>query len=201
MLVIVILAVINTLPDDTSSQKHCTDSDGRNPFVVGDTFDWRSGYSFQDRCVDSKTAYEYYCEYPATDLRGKTKIEMVSCKHGCVAGSCGTPDLVLKEMMISRQPTTSDEFKVNFRIVNNGNIDASVVDIEAYVEPCYAILIEPPRVPLKPGYTTDATYSVTCKVPGTFRFTSVLDPFDVLQESNEGNNMRTDVVMVRGFDE
>ncbi len=196
VLAIVILAIVQTLPDDDSSGKHCTDTDGTNPFTVGNTYDWRSGTMFQDRCIDSKTVEEFSCSYPATDLRGKTMTALVTCKHGCYQSMCGTPDLVATDFLISKQPTTSDEFKITYKIFNNGNVPASAVDVDTYFEPCYGILIEPAKS-VDPGKSTMATYSVTCKLPGTFKFTNIVDPHDILQESDEANNQRIDVVTVR----
>lgn len=198
IIAIIAIAVILTQPDDQSAKTHCTDTDGTNLGVRGQTYDWRSGMLFQDKCVDSRTVEEYGCEYTALDLRGKTTALLYACKHGCVDGICGTPDLVVTDMHINREPTTKDEFKVTFVVANQGNIRADTVDMTAYFEPGYGIMIEPPR-PIMPGETTIITYSVTYKVPGTFKVTTILDPYDLLQESNEENNQRTDIIQVKGL--
>ena len=157
--------------------------------------DWRSGLAFEDTCVDSWTVNEYSCFYDAQELRGKAQTQLVSCKHGCVEGACGSPDLVVSDLLISREPTTADEFKITYVIENKGNVKANEIDLTVYFEPGYGTLIESPQ-PIKPGQTTMATYSVVYKVPGTFKVTSLLDPYELLQESNEQNNLRTDIVKV-----
>lgn len=60
----------------------CADSDGKDPFKVGQTFDLQKIYF--DECADTSILVEYSCEGP------KLLREDIPCPFGCSLGTCNT---------------------------------------------------------------------------------------------------------------
>jgi hypothetical protein len=201
LLILVIIAVIAAFPDQPASSSYkCTDTDGGiNPFVSGVAFDWRTGSSITDKCIDATQLQEFSCQYSLQEPRGRVGLTTIACPNSCQAGRCVAPDLVVTDVVVDKQPHVNDELKVTFHVKNEGEYPVFAVDLDVYFEPGYGLLATPPLTPLAPGETTDVVYSVVYRVPGTFRITSVVDPHDVVAESDESNNQRTDVVTVAGI--
>ncbi|MBI4144650.1 hypothetical protein HY493_00395 [Candidatus Woesearchaeota archaeon] len=189
LLVVIIIAVIASLPDERPETYSCVETDkGDDPFTFGLTTDWRSGQSVADKCESSAILQEFACDFSVKDPRGSVTVKRVPCS--CNQGKCVVAELAVTEMLISRQPRTNDEFKVTFRIENTGEVEADPVDIDVYFEPGYAFLIEPPKSPLLPGESTTVTYSVNYAVPGRFQIVSIVDPHDLVLERDENNERR-----------
>lgn len=188
-LVVIIVAVIASLPDEQPDTYSCAETDkGDDPFTLGSTTDWRSGQSITDKCENSATLQEFACDFSVKDPRGSVTVKRVQCS--CSQGKCVVAELAVTEMLISRQPRTNDEFKVTFRIENTGEVAADPVDLDVYFEPGYAFLIEPAKSPLLPGESTSVTYSVNYAVPGRFQLVSIVDPHDLVLERDEYNERR-----------
>jgi len=191
---VIIAVIVSTKPDDPNTIYRCDDSDRGNPFEFGSVHDWRSQQSVNDRCADANTLHELDCDYTLQEPRGKVVLATYSC--ACNYGRCLVPDMEVTDVSISKAPETNEEFRVSFRVKNNGDIPVSTIDLTVFFEPGYGILIEAPQEALQPGQTADFTYSVQYNVPGAFRVISVLDPYGYVTEKDEFNNERVDIIQV-----
>ena len=197
VLVAVIIALGISLRVESPDQVYaCDDSDsGDNPMEFGSTHDWRSGRSITDRCVDENTLQEFSCQRSIQDPRGKVAVKTYSC--ACDFGRCLAPDLEVVDIAFTEQPRVNQDFRVTFTIKNSGDLPVDNLDIETYFEPGFWLLVEAPELPLGPGATTTAVYSVKYGVPGSFSYVSVLDRYDLVLERDEFNNIRTENIIVK----
>ena len=196
LLLVVIIAVVSTVPNELPEQYKCVDTDeGNNPFLKGTVTDWRSGSLIQDRCATPNALQEFWCEYSINEPRGKVMFASTQCN--CEKGTCTAPDLTVTELSGSATLTGNEPAQIVFTIANKGTATVKGYDFDIYSEPGYAFLITPPAQLLQPGETTEAAYRIEYRFPGRFSIRSILDSHSLLRETDEANNERVDFVTVR----
>lgn len=189
------VAIISTLPDEQPDNYYCKDSDKGDVFLAGAVTDWRTGAMVLDRCANRNVLHEFSCQSDVSDPRGSVVLQPVECQYSCQAGRCVAPDLEITNVIITNTPMVNQEFRVSFEIENKGLYPASTIDVLAYFEPGYGVLVEAPQT-IGPGESTYATYSATYKLPGTFGLVSIVDPHGIVAESDETNNQRSDDITI-----
>ncbi|NQE06042.1 Cell surface glycoprotein [ANME-1 cluster archaeon GoMg1] len=119
-----------------------------------------------------------------------------NCRTETVNVACDEkPDLIIQDIYWSpSSPDKGDTIKFTVKIKNQGSGSAGSSTVKYYIDGSYVTSDSVPS--LSAGSTSTQTFTWTADKCGNVRVKAVADATNVVSESNEGNNYRTETVSI-----